>query len=79
MVQRLLALAGLARIVDRQVPAAHQLAEGDDGQHHRQPAEHGDLAVPGAPSGDPLDHRRAGPWASVAEPATGGTFTFGQY
>ena len=48
-------LAGLTRIVTGHLPAAHQLADGEDRRDHQQPPEDGRFPVPGAPSGDPLD------------------------
>jgi hypothetical protein len=64
-VQRTLRLPGLAGVVGGQVPAAHQLAEHKDDRHQAQPAEHGGLAVPGTPAGDPFHQGRAGPSAVV--------------
>ena len=59
--QGLLGLAGLAGVVGRQV-LARQLLPGDEHRRHQdEPAEHGGLAVPGAPARHALDDRGAGP------------------
>ena len=67
-VQGLLGLPGLAGVVAGQALAAQGLPGHEDDGDQGEPAEHGGLAVPGAPPGDPLDQRgrdHGGTWAAA--------------
>lgn len=65
MLESALRLPGLAGIEAGQVPAAHQLADGENGRDHQEPPEDGGLPVPDTPPGDPLDGGRTGPPSAV--------------
>ena len=54
-------LPGLAGVIAGLVPAAHQLADGENGRDHQEPPEDGGLPVPDAPPGNPLDRGSTGP------------------
>ena len=59
-VQDLLGPARLAGVVAGQALGAERLPGHEDHGDQREPAEHGGLAVPGAPSGYALNHGGAG-------------------
>ena len=60
-VQGLLGYAGLPGVSLRQILGRELVAGHENHGYQQEPAEHGGLAVPGTPPGDPLDHRCTGP------------------